>query len=533
MSRLKRPFDAVDQSEKEEASGWHLTDPIPDGHVFEENVMAKNGRLFFHGIDLAQLADGQVTSKEGTKIPGKHNSLSLRYLPAIRTRVKRMIERFERAKTKLGYEGDFIYAYASKANAMKDVMQAAEDGGAHQETSAVYDLYVLLHQETLLPPERLVICNGFKLPGTKYAELLCHLIHKHQNTIPIIDDVSEVQLYASLKTQHKIKVGLRLKCWGKFASAIEMANCDCRFGFTLEQALEVAEEISKHPNLELKILHCMVGSPVLEEDIVKFVAPLEAYAQFRKKFPSCDTFDFGGGMPSALVLTDSIDYDSYVERLLSTVQTECAKHGVPHPHLLGEFGRYTVADHEVHLFKVVSVRDNGSPYPYYVINGSVMSSFPDTWGLKEKFTCLPLNHLDKPFRPVKLGGATCDSDDMYPPHYTNTKLYLPNVRTEDHLWVAFFNVGAYQEMLGGVGGTKHCGIPESDSVVVTNVSEDGRCEFKQHHGQTLDVVCQRLQYRFKEAHHLPGTTLVNNHNNNNHNNNNHHHHHIPKVTPTI
>ena len=113
-------------------------------------------------------------------------------------------------------------------------------------------------------------------------------------------------------------------------------------------------------------------------------------------------------MPSPLTCGETVDYQRYVETMLRTIKTECEKHGVPIPHLIGEFGRYTVADHGVHCFKVISARDNESPAPYYIINGSVMSSFPDTWALKEHFTVLPLNHLERPFHSVKLGGATCD-----------------------------------------------------------------------------------------------------------------------------
>ena len=42
--------------------------------------------------------------------------------------------------------------------------------------------------------------------------------------------------------------------------------------------------------------------------------------------------------------------------------------------------------------------------------------------------------------------------------------------------MAFFNVGAYQEMLGGIGGAKHCGIPESDEVVI-DIDASGKTIF--------------------------------------------------------
>eukprot|EP00808_Paulinella_micropora_P013297 g53190.t1 len=495
---IKIPVDkdsvelSITASERTVVTGWHSEQSAPN-QVFEENIESKNGRLFFHGIDLAQIADGKVVS--GPTFPEVFDTVELIYLPAIRARVKNMIDIFKQASAKLGYEGRFLYSYASKANAAFEVMRAVKETGAHQETSACYDIAAILREpEHLLFPGRLVICNGFKLPLSQYSILLCQLIQRHPGTIPIIEDTSEVAVYAKLETPHKIQLGIRLKCWGKFDSPEAMASCDSRFGFTVAQADAVAQKIQAHPNLELKMIHAMVGSPVNRSDLVKLRAPLHAYALLKKKYPSIDTFNFGGGMPARQTPGPPLDYPAYVETMLERIKAECKANDVHVPHLTGEFGRYTVTDHCAHIFKVISVRENCSPTPYYIINGSVMSSFPDTWALKEHFTVLPLNYLDRPFRSVKIGGATCDSDDMYPPHYTNTQLFLPAVTNEDSLFIGFFNVGAYQEMLGGVAGAKHCGIPESDELCI-DVLPSGKHKFEFFPGQKMDDVLRKLGYR--------------------------------------
>jgi arginine decarboxylase len=154
-------------------------------------------------------------------------------------------------------------------------------------------------------------------------------------------------------------------------------------------------------------------------------------------------------------------------------------------------GRYTTAEHGAHLFKIVSVKENGSPLPWYLIDGSVMSAFPDTWALGEHFIVLPLNHLDKPFRRVQLGGMTCDSDDVYPPKPSRSALYLP-VETND-LYIGFFGVGAYQEMLGGVRGSKHCSLPEAYELIIDR-RDDGRYQFEVMPGQTTADVMRNLGY---------------------------------------
>ncbi len=126
-----------------------------------------------------------------------------------------------------------------------------------------------------------------------------------------------------------------------------------------------------------------------------------------------------------------------------------------------------------------------------------MTSFPDTWALGEHFICLPLNHLDRPFRRVRLGGITCDRDDVYPPRGSAATLFLPEVAAaeldETPLYVGFFSVGAYQEMLGGVRGSKHCVLPEATELLIDDDGDGGfTCDIVP--GHTTEDVLHNLGY---------------------------------------
>jgi arginine decarboxylase len=196
-------------------------------------------------------------------------------------------------------------------------------------------------------------------------------------------------------------------------------------------------------------------------------------------------------MPVAMTLDFHFDYRSFVRSLLTTMQEICGRYDVPVPDVMGEFGRYTTSEHGAHLFKVITTKENSSKYPWYIIDGSIMSSFPDSWALGEHFIVLPLNHLDKPFQRVQLGGITCDSDDIYPQKKSDAALYLP-VTTED-LYVGFFSIGAYQEMLGGVKGSKHCVLPEAYELIV-DLDSENQLQFQLLQGQTSSDVLSNLGY---------------------------------------
>jgi len=63
----------------------------------------------------------------------------------------------------------------------------------------------------------------------------------------------------------------------------------------------------------------------------------------------------------------------------------------------------------------------------------------------------------------------------------------------DDLYIGFFSIGAYQEMLGGVRGSKHCVLPEAYELVVDE-GENGRFRFELLRGQTPEEVLTNLGY---------------------------------------
>ena len=85
----------------------------------------------------------------------------------------------------------------------------------------------------------------------------------------------------------------------------------------------------------------------------------------------------------------------------------------------------------------------------YLINASIFQSLPDYWGLEQHFPVMPLHHLLKdPVRGASIWDITCDSDgeigfDPEKPLF----LHDVNLNKEDY-YLGFFNVGAYQEVLG-------------------------------------------------------------------------------------
>jgi arginine decarboxylase len=465
--------------------GWESEEPVPDRHEFNDYLSAKNGRLHIHNLDLADLFLSQ-----DNPFP---SPLEIVYLPLIRQRIHKMQRIFAEISAEIGYEGQFHYTYASKANAAEEVIRSTLSAGAHHEMSSTVDVDItkIMIQRGLLAPDRYVISNGFKPEGSHYAQNLLSLKEKHDKLIPVIEDLGELGTF--LSSPHSFDVGLRQKSYGPQTTETEMDEANSRFGVDMSTIWKAADYIKAPPNLSLKLYHFMVGSQLIDiEAFISYLKPgMEIYARLRQRHPTLSIFNFGGGMPVAMTLDFDFDYHEFVRQLLAALQEVCGRYGVPVPDVMGEFGRYTTSEHGAHLFKIVTVKENNSKLPWYIINGSIMSSFPDSWALSEHFIVLPLNNLDQPFQQVQLGGLTCDSDDVYPPKPSHSLLYLPT--DTDELYIGFFSIGAYQEMLGGVGGSKHCVLPEAVELIVDEDVE-GNYVFETLQGQTTNDVLRNLGY---------------------------------------
>jgi arginine decarboxylase len=420
---------------------------------------------------------------------------------------------FAAARGRAGYRGDFVYAYATKANFAEEVVRTAVTSGAHYETSSAFDVRIAqsLWQSGVLPDDRFVFCNGSK--EQPYIDAILEFRQAgFANVVPILDDPDEFEALAACPLPLQLGVRER-KDAGDMAEGATYGYD--RFGMTQAELAALAARAAATPH-RIILYHAMVGSQLEDRAFWsrEVIESLDGYAQLRALAPTLTYFDFGGGMPTGAYSLDfQFDYGVFAEQLQRDIGAWCDTHGTPHPHLIGEFGRYSVADHGLHIFRVGRTKPGqpGMP-PWYLLDGSIMVALPDILIVKgQHFVTLPLNHLAAEAGPVVLGGRrTCDSDDFYPrgdldlilplvdvgnketsrqggqehpiaqrslsPGLPISRsLDLPVSRSPDPqspipntqpLLIAFFGTGAYQAMLAGEGGAHHCLAPEAAKLII-------------------------------------------------------------------
>lgn len=396
--------------------------------------------------------------------------LEVAYLPQITRQVHAMMGWAAQAARVTSYAGTFLYAYATKANFAADVVRTALEAGAHYETSAAADVEIAHHlwKQGILKSDRLLICNGSK--EAHYTDAILRLRRAgYAHVISVLDDLEE---FAALRAcPLPMQFGLREREAGNRDGAHPGND---RFGLTTAEMNEVIAGLAGTPHAVV-MYHAMIGSQVENAD--HFLATLRAsirnYCQLRQRVPTLRFFNYGGGTPTSGYRLDfEFDYTGFLTLLMEEMRALCAEYQVPVPDLVGEFGRYTVANHSVFLFDVGQVKRGGEGQPdWYLINGSLMVSAPDSVLVPDqRFIILPLEGWDRPLRPVRLGSRrTCDSDDVYP-RPGNAPLLLPDSGVGT--LIAVCGIGAYQQMISGRGGAHHCLSPEPRRIIFEE--KDGR-----------------------------------------------------------
>lgn len=421
--------------------------------------------------------------------------LEVAYCPLITTQIERMLGWAEAARQRAGYSGEFLYAYATKANFAEEVIRTALGSGAHHETSAAADV-VIAHQlwrQGTLPSDRYIFCNGSK--DRSYLDAIVALQRAgFDRLVPILDSVEELdQLLA--RSSRPWRFGVRARFQPDLVDQDHIGGD--RFGMTQAEIAQVARRLAGTPH-QIVLYHAMVGSQI--EDAEGWEARLrcsvEEYCTLARQAPGLHMFNFGGGMPtSAYAIGFRFDYAGFLERLMRATAAICAEHQLMPPAIVGEFGRYTVASHSVFLMEVGTTKPGQSGAPdWLLMNGSLMVTLPDILFVEgQQFVILPLDGWEGAATPSQLGGRyTCDTDDFFP-RGGQPPLILPEITPGAHPAVlAFFGVGAYQQMISGRGGAHHCLTPEMRRIVIEQ--DDDALVVREIAPQSLEAIKGLLGY---------------------------------------
>jgi len=446
----------------------------------QEEFKVIDDELYFNDVNLMD-----IIKQYGTP-------LKITYLPRISHNVQKARRWFNVAIAKVDYQGDYHYCYCTKSSHFEFVLTEVLKNDVHIETSSAFDLNIIemLFENNQFDKNNYIICNGFK--KYQYIENICSLLDKgFVNVMPVLDSKHELELLDK-KVNSKCKIGIRI-------AAEEEPRFEfytSRLGIRYNDIIPFYEEkIKQNQKFELKMLHFFINTGIKDTSYYwnELSKCVNLYCDLKKICPELDSLNVGGGFPIKNSLSFDYDYEYMAEEIISQIKQICGREGVQEPDIFTEFGSYTVGEASAVLYSVVQQKRQNDRELWNMVDSSFMTTLPDSWAINQQFIILAVNHWNREYERVFIGGVTCDSHDYYNSEAHLNAVFLPkiykdpdmkDISDEDYYtvntndeegepqYIGLFHTGAYQEALGGYGGIQHCLTPAPKHIII-NKDEDG------------------------------------------------------------
>ena len=382
----------------------------------QEEFKVIDNELYFHDICLMD-----IIKQYGTP-------LKISYLPKISQQIQKAKRLFHVAMAKVDYDGDYHYCYCTKSSHFSFVLEEALKNDIHLETSSGFDIYIIeeLFNTGLIDKDKYIVCNGFKRP--LYTQKISDLINQgFENTIPVIDNKSEIDAYDELIDRNKkCKLGIRIASEEEPMFEFYTSRLGIRYNDVVPFYLE---RIKKNPRFELKMLHFFINTGIRDtayywNELHKCV---NVYCDLKKICPELDSLNIGGGFPVKNSLGFEYDYEYMTEEIVAQIKSICKQNKVPEPDIFTEFGGFTVGESGAVLYSILGQKQQNDRELWNMIDSSFMTTLPDIWAMKQRFILLAINNWDSEYQRVNLGGLTCDSQDYYNAESHANAVFLPKI----------------------------------------------------------------------------------------------------------
>ena len=365
--------------------------------VSENLSVGKNGHLNIGGVDTVEIA-----KEYGTPVYVMDEDL-------IRKNCRDFRESIEKF-----YGGKGLVCYASKAFACKEMYRVVESEGCGADVVSGGEIYTAV--KAGVSPEKLVF------HGNNKTDEEIEMALEYNIGRIVVDNIYELKKIDTLaKSQNKTaNIMLRIKPGidAHTHNFIKTGQIDSKFGFALEtgEAFEAVKLAITHPNLNLRGLHCHIGSQILETE--PFCAAAEVMIGFIAKIKNelgheIDDLNLGGGF--GICYTEADDpkpYASFMEAVSKVVHSKCEELGVKLPFILIEPGRSIAGPAGITLYTVGAKKVIPNIRTYVSIDGGMCDN-PRYILYQSEYDALVAHKADKPKdTKVTIAGKCCESGDL-------------------------------------------------------------------------------------------------------------------------
>ncbi|MFL6203077.1 MAG: biosynthetic arginine decarboxylase, partial [Thermoanaerobaculia bacterium] len=357
---LTRRWTPADSTDLYNIRGWgnNFFSVAHDGHM-----LVHPGGPGTETIDLKDLVD--EVRERGIGLP-----LLFRFSEIIQSRVVQLNEAFRRAIQEYGYKAEYRGVYPIKVNQDRYLVERLVEYGRpyHFGLEAGSKPELLAVMALLDDEDALIICNGYKDQEYIETALLASRLGRH--VVLVVEKPSELPLIRDIAQRLGIRprIGIRSRLATRGAGHWEASGGDrSKFGLSGRDMLEAISFLREHSMLDtFELLHFHLGSQISSIRSVKdgLREAAHVYINLVKLGAPLGYLDVGGGLGvdydgSQTNFTSSLNYtlQEYANDIVYGIMEVCDEHEVPHPRIVSESGRATVAHHAVLVMDVLGASE--------------------------------------------------------------------------------------------------------------------------------------------------------------------------------
>ncbi len=351
-------------------------------------------------IDLMEVVSGIID--RGYAMP-----LLLRIENILESQIAALHESFCAAIEQCHYGGTFRGVYPIKVNQQQQVIDAITRTGAryHHGLEAGSKAELIAALSFLRDKQACLVCNGYK--DREFVDLGLYACQMGYNCFFVIEMLSELDLILKSSRDLNIrpKIGLRFKLATKAGGHWTESGGDRSiFGLNTTQMVQVVDQLRENDMLDcLQLLHYHLGSqiPNIRDIRAAVQEACRVYAGLVHEGARMGYLDIGGGLAvdydgSHTNFTNSRNYnlDEYCVDVIEAVMETLESDEIPHPTIITESGRATVAYYSVLLFNILDVNRIVSPLELEKLPEGSPDLLANMWDV---FTKLNLKNLQESF----------------------------------------------------------------------------------------------------------------------------------------
>ena len=357
---LTRRWTPADSTDLYNIRGWgnNFFSVAHDGHM-----LVHPGGPGTETIDLKDLVD--EVRERGIGLP-----LLFRFSEIIQSRVVQLNEAFRRAIQEYGYKAEYRGVYPIKVNQDRYLVERLVEYGRpyHFGLEAGSKPELLAVMALLDDEDALIICNGYKDEEYIETALLASRLGRH--VVLVVEKPSELPLIRDIAQRLSIRprIGIRSRLATRGAGHWEASGGDrSKFGLSGRDMLDAVSFLREHDMLDtFELLHFHLGSQISSIRSVKdgLREAAHVYINLVKLGAPLGYLDVGGGLGvdydgSQTNFTSSLNYtlQEYANDIVYGIMEVCDEHEVPHPRIVSESGRATVAHHAVLVMDVLGTSE--------------------------------------------------------------------------------------------------------------------------------------------------------------------------------